>query len=155
MRVLSKTFIKCFPLGSPPKCKGGGLIYESNTNLYEMQSHPGRFLGQHASDADSNGQRRMEAGRTIMLPNAMMQMPIQMQQYCIIQWLQQKARVRRLRTKTRSHCFAEYIYSWGLSCRVLVGEGLVSQGFLRGHGDSELSGIGWGRGQRFLREHGN
>ena len=79
MRVLSKTFIKCFPLGSPPKCKGGGLIYESNTNLYEMQSHPGRFLGQHASDADSNGQRRMEAGRTIMLPNAMMQMPIQMQ----------------------------------------------------------------------------
>ena len=43
-----------------------------------MQSHPGRFLGQHASDADSNGRRRMEAGRTIMLPNAMMQMPIQM-----------------------------------------------------------------------------
>jgi hypothetical protein len=99
VRVLSKTFIKCFPLGSPPKCKGGGLICESNTNLYEMQSHPGRFLGQHASDADSNGQRRMEAGRTIMLPNAMMQMPIQMWQYCIIQWQQHKAQVRRLRTR--------------------------------------------------------
>jgi hypothetical protein len=99
VRVLSKTFIKCFPLGSPPKCKGGGLICESNTNLYEMQSHPGRFLGQHASDADSNGQRRMEAGRTIMLPNAMMKMPIQMWQSCIIQWLQHKAQVRRLRTR--------------------------------------------------------
>ena len=110
MRVLSKTFIKCFPLGSPPKCKGGGLIYESNTNLYEMQSHPGRFLGQHASDnADSNGQRRMEAGRTIMLPNAMMKMPIQMWQSCIIQWLQHKAQVRRLRTRTRSHWIAKYI----------------------------------------------
>jgi hypothetical protein len=33
----------------------------------------------------------MEAGRTIMLQNAMMQMPIQTWQYCIIQWLQNKA----------------------------------------------------------------
>jgi hypothetical protein len=41
-----------------------GLIYESNTRIYEMQSHPGRFLGHHASDnANSNGQRLyMEVG---------------------------------------------------------------------------------------------
>ena len=45
--------------------------------------------------------------------------------------------------------------TWGLNCRVLVGEGWMSQGFLRGHGDSKLSGIGWGRGQKFLREHGD
>ena len=58
-----------------------------------MQSHPGRFLGHHASDnANSNGQRLyMEVGRTIMLQNAMMQMQIQTWQYCIIQWLQNKA----------------------------------------------------------------
>ena len=37
----------------------------------------------------------MEVGRTIMLQNAMMQMPTQTWQYCIIQWLQNKALVRR------------------------------------------------------------
>ena len=132
MKVLSKTCIKCFPLGSPPKCKGGGLIYETNTNLYEMQLHPGRFLGQHASDADSNGQRRMEAGRTIMLPNAMMQMPIQMWQYCIIQWQQHKAQVRRLRTRTRSHCFAEYIFMI-VNCSRL---GIIGICCMRVHGSS-------------------
>ena len=51
----------------------------------------------------------MEVGRTIMLQNAMMQMPTQTWQDCIIQWLQHKAQVRRLRTRTRSHWIAKYI----------------------------------------------
>jgi hypothetical protein len=86
---------KMLPPRIPPRnAKWAGQSMSLYTN-----SHPGRFLGQHASDADSNGRRRMEAGRTIMLPNAMMQMPIQMWQYCIIQWQQHKAQVRRLRTR--------------------------------------------------------
>ena len=46
---------------------------------------------------NSNRQcRYLQVGGTIMLPNAIMQTPMKMWQACIIQWLQQNTRVRRL-----------------------------------------------------------